>query len=382
MSAEQELELYKKAFAKAQSVCERAAEGDLEARVIDIGEFGELRGFLVSINKMLDLTDAYVRESGASLEYASQQKYYRPFLLRGMRGDFRRGAATINTARESMQRRSVLTEEFQSTVSESVEIVSEAANQLQDLANGLTSDTATAHERSVSAMESADVATQNAEAVAVNSQQLAEAIGEISKQVSESLNATGDMVNQVTRANQAVEGLTAAAEKIGSVVSFIREIANQTNLLALNATIEAARAGDAGRGFSVVAQEVKSLAGQTASATTDIVQFVDALQSSTQQTAEAIGAISGKTDQVNQVANAIASAVEQQSASTREIDTSVKRAADGARSVHESVGSIAEASESTGKAASQVLDAAQSLSIQSGDLSGKVGHFLEQIRAA
>ncbi len=381
MSA-QELELYKKAVEKARTICARAAEGDLEARITEIGEFGELAGFLVSINKMLDLTDAYVRESGASLEYASQQKYYRPFLLRGMRGDFRRGAAVINTARQSMEKRSQLTEEFQSTVSDNVEIVSGAARDLEELANGLTSGAASAHERSVAAIDSAEIATQNADAVAENSQQLAEAIDEISKQVTDSLGATGEMVDQVAQANDAVEGLATATNKIDSVLSFIREIASQTNLLALNATIEAARAGDAGRGFSVVAQEVKSLAGQTATATSDIVQLVEAIQSSTTRTAEAISAISGKTEEVSRVANAIASAVEEQSASSREIDNGVKRAADGSRSVSESVGGIAEASESTGKAASQMLEAAQSLTVQSDDLSGKVGHFLEQIRAA
>ena len=190
------------------------------------------------------------------------------------------------------------------------------------------------------------------------------------------------MVSQVARANDAVEGLTAAAVKIDTVVNFIREIANQTNLLALNATIEAARAGDAGRGFSVVAQEVKSLAGQTATATSDIVQLVEAIQSSTTQTAEAISAISGKTDEVSQVANAIASAVEEQSASTREIDSGVQRAATGSRTVADSVGGIAEAAESTGKAAAEALEAAQSLTMQSDDLNGKVGDFLEQIRTA
>ncbi|HIP78079.1 MAG TPA: methyl-accepting chemotaxis protein, partial [Kiloniellaceae bacterium] len=103
------LKTYKEAFAKAEAVCLRAAEGDLEARITDIEEFGELAGCLVAINRLLDLTDAFVRESSASLEYASQRKYFRPFLLRGMLGDFRRGAAVINTARESMKTRHELT---------------------------------------------------------------------------------------------------------------------------------------------------------------------------------------------------------------------------------------------------------------------------------
>ncbi len=78
--------------------------------------------------------------------------------------------------------------------------------------------------------------------------------------------------------NTLVESLSAATEKIGSVVRLINDIAEQTNLLALNATIEAARAGDAGRGFAVVASEVKTLANQTAKATEEIGAHITAVQ--------------------------------------------------------------------------------------------------------
>ena len=111
------LKTYRKAFEQAEEVCLRAAAGDLEARIIDIEDYGELADCLSAINRLLDMTDAYVRESSASLEFASQRKYFRPFLLRGMLGDFRRGAAVINRARESMETRHNLTEEFQTAVS-------------------------------------------------------------------------------------------------------------------------------------------------------------------------------------------------------------------------------------------------------------------------
>ncbi len=71
------LRTYRKAFQKAEAVCLRAASGDLEARIVGIEEFGELAGCLNAINRLLDLTDAFVRESSASLEYASQRKYFR-----------------------------------------------------------------------------------------------------------------------------------------------------------------------------------------------------------------------------------------------------------------------------------------------------------------
>ncbi|MGA8801721.1 MAG: methyl-accepting chemotaxis protein, partial [Pseudolabrys sp.] len=75
-----------------------------------------------------------------------------------------------------------------------------------------------------------------------------------------------------------------AAGRIGDVIKLITDIAEQTNLLALNATIEAARAGDAGRGFAVVASEVKSLAGQTAKATTEISEQIAAIQTARDET--------------------------------------------------------------------------------------------------
>ena len=80
-----------------------------------------------------------------------------------------------------------------------------------------------------------------------------------------------------------VQGLAAAAQKIGDVVQLISEIASQTNLLALNATIEAARAGEAGKGFAVVASEVKSLANQTAKATEEIAAQIAAMQDATSE---------------------------------------------------------------------------------------------------
>ena len=94
------------------------------------------------------------------------------------------------------------------------------------------------------------------------------------------------------RTNETVQGLAAAADKIGEVIGLINDIASQTNLLALNATIEAARAGEAGKGFAVVASEVKSLASQTAKATEEISAQINAIQAETQQVVENIQSIS------------------------------------------------------------------------------------------
>src|SRR3546814_737011 len=95
--------LYRRAFAEIGAVSARAASGDLSARIVHTQQYGALAGILVEYNRLLDLTGAFIRESGASLEFAAAGKYYRPFLLRGMQGSVRRGAEIINSAREAMK---------------------------------------------------------------------------------------------------------------------------------------------------------------------------------------------------------------------------------------------------------------------------------------
>jgi methyl-accepting chemotaxis protein len=100
----EELELFRQTFATASEICARAAAGDLEARATGISRYGDQGSLLHSINHLLDLADAFTRESGASLQAANSGRFHRAFLERGMLGDFQRGARIINDARESMKR--------------------------------------------------------------------------------------------------------------------------------------------------------------------------------------------------------------------------------------------------------------------------------------
>ncbi len=129
--------------------------------------------------------------------------------------------------------------------------------------------------------------------VATAAEGLDSSIVEIDRYVQESSDIAAEAVDQARQTDARIATLSQASDRVGAVVDLISAIAKQTNLLALNATIEAARAGDAGRGFSVVAQEVKQLAAQTAAATQEIGTQISGMQAATAESVAAIKQISG-----------------------------------------------------------------------------------------
>ena len=222
----------------------------------------------------------------------------------------------------------------------------------------------------------------NIETVAAATEEINASLSEISRQIIRATQITEDAVQQARNTDAIVRGLEEAAQKIGDVVKVITDIAEQTNLLALNATIEAARAGDAGRGFAVVAAEVKSLAGQTASATGDISLQIGSMQQSARDAAAAIRGILGTIASINVSTGSIAAAVDEQTAATGEISQNVSRAALGAKGAADNIMHVSAATLRTDSAAGQVLSAARELSRESEMLKSRVETFFTDLRRA
>jgi methyl-accepting chemotaxis protein len=222
--------------------------------------------------------------------------------------------------------------------------------------------------------------TRNLQTVATATEEMTASIREISKNASEAAQIATSAVQKAETANSTMGRLGQSSSEIGSVVKVITSIAQQTKLLALNATIEAARAGTAGKGFAAVANEVKELANETAKATDQITQRIQAIQTETGQAINGLDEIGEIIKRMNDISVTIASAVEQQTATTNEIARNVKEAAKGGSKVLENIESVAVAAKSTLGGAKGTQAAAGELAKMAAELQDMVGQFKYQSR--
>lgn len=377
---------------RAMELLRRVSAGDFEerARVCDLS--GPDREFMLALNHFIDLVDAYVRESQASMDFASHGKFFRRFICQGLPGAFRRGAVVISSAtrkmqeqseelREAHRQRRALADEFEEAIGGLVSKMADSSATLRRMAETLS----TLQEQTVvcarEVFEGADSTSHHVQTIAAATEELAASIQEIDRNFGLSIEASSRAGEASRAAQVCVQNLVVSTERIGSVIRTIGEVASQTRMLALNANIEAARAGEFGRGFSVVASEVKSLANETQKATEDIHDKIGTIQKASQ---DALGGTENAGTSVLHIQTMAGEVKEQltyQRAATRDINLSLHQATELSRMLCERSERVTVACTEGRAAARAVLDESSEVAQQAQALRSHSEKLLAKVRA-
>ena len=262
-----------------------------------------------------------------------------------------------------------------STIDQSAQSLAGAAEQLSATSTQIAASAEITSAQAQTVSGAAEEISRSVDTVSAGSEEMGASIREISQNAAEAAQVASEAVTITSATSATMSKLGESSAEIGNVIMVITSIAEQTNLLALNATIEAARAGEAGKGFAVVASEVKDLAQETARATEDISQRVQAIQADTAGAVTAIEEISHVIGRISDFQTTIASAVEEQTATTNEMSRSVSQAAGGTSQIAENITGVADAAQQTSEGVSQSRAATGELTRLSTELSGLVSQF-------
>jgi methyl-accepting chemotaxis protein len=270
---------------------------------------------------------------------------------------------------------------FEDTIGRIVEGVEQASNEMQSMSVALSEALSKASSQSSSVASASQEVATNVQTVASAAEEMSASIREISGNVNETAHTAKQCASYAQTSQQSLEKLKSAVDEIDIVIQSINDVAEQTNLLALNATIEAARAGEAGKGFAVVASEVKSLANETHKMTEEISTKVGVMKASAEQTIDSVSDIIRQITSVDEKTENVAASIDEQSGTTMEISQSVSQIATGSGEVSQNIEQLQMVTNESAESTNQLRTAANDLMSEVSDLKNSIDGFLSKIRA-
>lgn len=391
-------------FNKITALADKITIGDFSSRITNISNDDEFGKVMWELNEMVDAVEALLKEVGTSLEYSSKGKFFRKPLPIGLKGMLYNSAEQASSAIAQMEKLSMNTIEEKEYLVKSVdnmleemmrfangdltvELSSDRNDEIGKLFEGFNSsvknireligqvaqNVSSTAETSVKISSSSEQMAAGAQEQSARTSEIASAVEEMTKTILETTRHSshaaeaakhggeiafegGKVVDEtiagmdriaevVSKSAATVKTLGKSSEQIGEIIQVIDDIADQTNLLALNAAIEAARAGEQGRGFAVVADEVRKLAERTTKATKEIAAMIKQIQTDTNdavnsidtgnkevqkgkqladKAGESLKEIINSTREINDMITQVAAASEQQSATAEEVSKNIE----------------------------------------------------------